>query len=256
MGLYDEVVEVPRRTMVLFFVVDTSGSMSGAKIGAVNSAIEEVVPEIKDISDSNADAQIKVATLAFSTGAHWVESAPVAAENYRWNYLDANGVTDLGEACIQLNEKLSRSAFMSDVTGSYAPAIFLMSDGEPTDNYKHGLDKLKKNNWFKKAIKVAVAIGDDANKTVLADFTGNTEAVITVHTPEALKKWIKFVSVTASQIGSKSSSTGSSDSSSGSSGEDGSDIVSKQDEFVKALKDEVSEPDDGDWGTFDDGIQW
>ena len=28
------------------FIVDTSGSMQGAKIGAVNSAIEEVLPEI------------------------------------------------------------------------------------------------------------------------------------------------------------------------------------------------------------------
>ena len=192
MGLYDEVVEVPRRTMVLFFVVDTSGSMGGAKIGTVNSAIEEIVPELKDISESNADAQIKVATLSFSTGARWIDSAPVAAENFRWNYLDANGVTDLGTACLQLNEKLSRNAFMSDATGSFAPAIFLLSDGEPTDNYKHGLEKLKQNNWFKKAIKVAVAIGDDANKTVLADFTGNIESVITVHTPEALKKWIQL----------------------------------------------------------------
>ncbi len=139
MGLYDEVVEVPRRTMVLFFVVDTSGSMRGAKIGTVNSAIEEIVPEIRDISETNADAQIKVATLSFSTGARWIDSAPVAAENFRWNYLDASGVTDLGEACIQLNEKLSRNAFMSDATGSFAPAIFLMSDGEPPDNYRHGL---------------------------------------------------------------------------------------------------------------------
>lgn len=255
MGLYDEVVEVPRRTMVLFFVVDTSGSMGGAKIGTVNSAIEEIVPELKDISETNADAQIKVATLAFSTGAHWVDSAPVAAENFRWNYLDANGVTDLGEACNQLNDKLSRNAFMSDATGSFAPAIFLMSDGEPTDNYKHGLDKLKQNNWFKKAIKVAVAIGDDANKTVLADFTGNSEAVITVHTPEALKKWIQFVSVRASEIGSKSSNAGTGDSSTNSSDDTGSEIVSKQDEFIKEIQAQTAEA--ADWDSFDDdGIQW
>lgn len=254
MGLYDEVVEVPRRTMVLFFVVDTSGSMSGEKIGTVNSAIEEIVPELKDISETNADAQIKVATLAFSTGTQWVNEKPIAAENFRWNYLDAGGVTDLGEACIQLNEKLSRNEFMSDVTGSFAPAIFLMSDGEPTDNYKHGLDKLKQNNWFKKAIKVAVAIGDDANQNILAEFTGNSEAVITVHHPEALKKWIKFVSVTASQIGSKSSNATGSDS--GSQSDDGSDIVSKQDEFVKEIQSEKA-ADAADWDSFDDdGIQW
>ena len=254
MGLYDEVVEVPRRTMVLFFVVDTSGSMHGSKIGTVNSAIEEIVPELKDISENNADAQIKVATLSFSTGAQWVQSEPVAAENFRWDYLDANGVTDLGEACRQLNEKLSRNAFMSDATGSFAPAIFLMSDGEPTDNYKRGLDILKQNNWFKKAIKVAIAIGDDANKNVLTDFTGNVEAVITVHDPESLKKWIQFVSVRASEIGSKSSNAGGGG---GSNGSD-ADIPSKQDEFVKAIatEKETWEADDfGDDG-FDDGVQW
>lgn len=250
MGLYDEVVEVPRRTMVLFFLVDTSGSMYGEKIGTVNSAIEEVVPELKEISEANADAQIKVATLAFSTGARWIDPAPVAAENFRWNYLDSGGTTDLGEACKRLNEKLSRNAFMSDATGSFAPAIFLMSDGEPTDNYKHGLEKLKQNNWFKKAIKVAVAIGEDANTDVLADFTGNMEAVITVHTPEALKKWIQFVSVRASEIGSKSANVNSD----GTQNTDGSDYGSKQNEFIKQITDQRDEA--VDWESFDDGIQW
>lgn len=255
MGLFDEVVEVPRRTMVLFFVVDTSGSMSGSKIGTVNSAIEEIVPELKDISETNADAQIKVATLAFSTGARWIDSAPVAAENFRWNYLDANGVTDLGEACRQLNDKLSRNAFMSDATGSFAPAIFIMSDGEPTDNYRRGLDILKQNNWFKKAIKVAIAIGEDANKQVLAEFTGNSEAVITVHSPEALKKWIQFVSVRASEIGSKSSNAGTSSDSGSSDVSSESAIPSKQDEFVKEIQTQTA--DASDWDSFDDdGVQW
>ncbi len=253
MGLYDDVVEVPRRTMVLFFVVDCSGSMSGSKIGTVNTAIEEVIPELKDISESNADAQIKIATLQFSTGARWNESSPVPAEVFRWNYLDANGLTDLGEACQQLNEKLSRNAFMSDTTGSFAPAIFLLSDGAPTDNYRHGLEKLKKNNWFKKAIKVAVAIGDDANTTILAEFTGNVESVITVHSPEALKKWIQFVSVRASEIGSKSSSVGS--------GSDGTENgtteeEAKQHEFTNAInlkKEEVKKPENS-WDSDED--QW
>lgn len=251
MGLYDEVVEIPRRTMILFFVVDVSGSMSGSKIGTVNAAIEEIIPELKDISETNADAQIKIATLVFSTGARWTEQAPVMAEDFRWNYLDANGVTDLGEACLQLNEKLSRNAFMSETTGSFAPAIFLMSDGEPTDNYKYGLEKLKKNNWFKKAIKVAVAIGEDANKTVLSDFTGNIEAVITVHTPEALKKWIQFVSVRASEIGSKSSNIGIDLAKN----ENESEPVSKQDEFIKEIQAQTA--DAADWDSFDDdGVQW
>ena len=114
------------------------------------------------------------------------------------------------------------------------------------------MDKLKQNNWFKKAIKVAIAIGEDANKTVLADFTGNVESVITVHSPEALKKWIQFVSVRASEIGSKSSNAGTGDAAP--SGE-GSEIVSKQDEFVREIQAQAA--DAAEWDSFDDdGIQW
>ena len=127
----DEQIEVPRRTMVVFFIVDTSGSMQGAKIGAVNSAIEEVLPEIAKISDENADAEIKIAVLDFSTDAKWLTPKPIDASNYAFNYLEAGGLTALGDACIKLNEKLSRKQFMAEAVGSFAPALFLLSDGEP-----------------------------------------------------------------------------------------------------------------------------
>ena len=174
MSLLDYVVETPRRTMVLFFLVDCSGSMRGNKIGTVNSAIEEVVPEIKKISENNADAQIKIAVLSFSTGTKWIvdgQGMPFDAETFKWNYLNADGVTDLGAACLQLNEKMSRSQFMSEVTGSFAPAIFLLSDGAPTDDFNHGLAKLQENNWFKVAIKVAIV---GAASEVLAKCWGDS----------------------------------------------------------------------------------
>lgn len=241
-NIYDDVVEVARRTMVLFFVVDTSGSMEGAKIGTLNQAVEDVIPEIREISENNADAEIKIAVLDFSSGAKWVTPFPIPAEDYDWQYLNAVGLTDFGEACRELNEKLSRNAFMSDVTGSFAPAIFLLSDGAPTDNYKENLEKLWQNNWFKKAIKVAVAIGEDANKKILAEFTGTPEGVLSVHNPEALKKMIRFVSVTSSQIGSRSSAVGKS-------GID--EVKSKQEEFLEEVNVAYSN------GDFDDEyIEW
>ena len=244
MSLLDT-VEIPRRTMVLFFLVDTSGSMIGSKIGAVNSAIEELLPEIESISEENADAKIKVAVLQFSTGAKWLYDKPQEAKDIKWTYLNSDGLTDFGQACIDLNEKLSRNEFMEDVTGCFAPAIFLLSDGEPTDEYEKGLSILKENKWFKKAIKVAVAIGDDANMDVLKEFTGNIETVLKVHTPEALKKMIRFVSVTASQIGSKSSGAGITEN---------GDIISKQEQFVQEIKYNLDatdledfEDDDNEW---------
>ena len=108
MSAFDNVDVVPRRTMTLFFIVDTSGSMEGEKIASVNTAVREVIPYIDDISSNNADAQIKIAALEFSTGAEWMYSSPMESEKFQWRDLEAGGLTYLGEACKEINEKLSQ----------------------------------------------------------------------------------------------------------------------------------------------------
>jgi uncharacterized protein YegL len=179
---------------------------------------------LNEISDENPDAEIKVAALEFSSGCNWLYTEPKLASDFLWQDVKAGGLTSLGAACAELSSKLSRSGYMVSASGSFAPAIILLSDGGPTDDYQSGLSKLKSNNWFKAAIKIAIAIGDDADKDVLKDFTGNSEAVITVHNIEALKQIIRIVAVTSSQIGSKSSSAGDS---------------TKQDQVVEEVKDAV-----------------
>ena len=206
MGLLDN-ESIPRRKMTLFFVIDTSGSMVGDKIGSVNEAIENVLPMIGEISDENPDAEINVAALEFSTGTHWLYDEPKEAKEFIWQKVEADGLTSLGEACEELNKKLSRNGgFMSSPSGCFAPAIILLSDGGPTDNFEGGLRSLQGNSWYKNAIKIAIAIGDDADKEVLKQFTGSSEAVITVHNIDALKKMIRIIAITSSQIGSKSTS--------------------------------------------------
>jgi uncharacterized protein YegL len=205
MSLID-VESVPRRTMTLFFLADTSGSMEGNKIGALNDAISNIIPMISEISNTNPDAEIKVAALEFSSGTTWLYDEPKNAEDFIWQDQKASGLTSLGEACIQLEKVLHRDGFMKSPSGSYAPAIILLSDGGATDDFDKGIEKLKQNNWFKAAIKIAIAIGDDADKDELKKFTGNLEAVIEVHNIEALKQIIRIVAVTSSQIGSKSTS--------------------------------------------------
>lgn len=230
MGMFDDAEGIVRRQMVLFFIVDCSGSMTGTKITAVNEAVRGVLPELQGAGGSDVD--LKVACLKFSTGYEWMYPTPIAAESFSWQELQADGVTDFGEACGELNKKLSRHEFLNAPSASVAPALFLMSDGEPTDDYESGLAVLQNNNWFKNAIKVAVAIGDDANKDVLKEFTGNIEAVITAHTPEALKKWIRAVSVTSSKIGSRSQPVN-----------DGQ-TQTKQDAVIDEIKDiQQSDPD-------------
>lgn len=219
--------EIPRKVMTLFYLVDTSGSMSGAKIGALNAAVRETLPIIKEISENNSDSKIKIAVLEFSSGCEWMYSAPKEVETFEWRDLQAGGLTSLGAAYDNLSQKLSHShGFMMEATGSFAPVLILLSDGAPTDHPEYALEKLRANKWFKVATKIAIAIGDECVKSTLIDFTGNEEAVLTVHNIDELKKIIRMVSVTASRVNSKSTSVGK-------------DAFDKATETVNILKNDI-----------------
>ncbi len=58
-------VAIARKTMTLFFLVDTSGSMYGEKIGSLNEAVRETIPDLNDLSVSNPDAAIKSSSVRF-----------------------------------------------------------------------------------------------------------------------------------------------------------------------------------------------
>jgi len=199
----------PRKAVVMFFIIDTSGSMAGPRIGAVNSAIEETLQGLKEMNAENADAEIEVAFLAFSSSAQWLTpDGPAKVENYYWSGLNAEGLTAMDEAFRMLDEKLNKdSGFMKRATGSYAPVLFLMSDGEPNDDsYKVRLAKLRDNKWFKISTKVALAIGDEANDHILEEFTGSKEAIVHVrdgaNAGTKLAKMIRFIAITSSQVAS------------------------------------------------------
>ncbi|MCL2051839.1 MAG: VWA domain-containing protein [Lachnospiraceae bacterium] len=230
---------VPRKTTMLFFLIDTSGSMAGTRIGSVNTAIEETLVKLREMNDDSADAEIEIALLEFSSGARWLTpNGPVKVENYYWSDLEADGLTAMGEAFRMLEEKLHKSSgFMQRAAGSYAPVLFLMSDGEPNDDYRTHLARLQKNGWFKASTKVALAIGDEANDFVLMEFTGSKEAVVRVpdgrNAGEKLAKMVQFIAVTSSQVASNPT--------------DASD-KSKQEQLEEALQ---SVDDDDDWDVGD-----
>jgi len=195
-------VGVSKRSLVMFFLIDRSSSMKGLKMGELNTAMDELIPEIRKIGE--ADTDVKIAVLTFSSGCAWMYSEPISVEDFTWTPLKANGVTDMGEAFTELASKLSRSSFLSSPSMSFAPVIFLLTDGFPTDDYKAGLKYLEANSWYKYALKVALGIGEEANDDMLAEFTGSRETVVHAYSGMQLAQLIKKVAVTSSQIGSKS----------------------------------------------------
>ena len=204
-------VQVARRMCPVIFMLDTSSSMNDdSAIGAVNSAIEGVLPELISMNESNADNEIKVAIMAFDYDARWITGDElVAPEDLKssWKDLDANGLTAMGAAFNELNKKLSAShGFMQRASGSVAPVLFLLSDGEPTDDYQSNLNTLKQNAWYKVAARVAIGYGE-SNDDVLREFTGNKETVLHTDNPEDLKKMIRFIAITSSRVASTGSNS-------------------------------------------------
>ena len=250
MSLLEEITPSPRKVMTLFYLIDTSGSMGGSRIGTVNAAMEECIPLLKEVAAANDDAEIKVAILQFSSGCSWVTpvSGPVGLDDIIWNDLQAGGMTEFGGALLELDKKLSRNEYLNSQTGAYAPVILLLSDGGPTDNWEVGLNKIKENNWFKHAIKIAIDIESGSDRSVLVQFTGNPEAILDAKDTATLKKMIHKVSVRASEF--QSHSKASSDTVT-SPDQDSADIVSA---VVKDVDEDNGAPvsvDDNDWGNWD-----
>ena len=194
--------ELATRPIHFFWVVDCSGSMYGEKIGIVNNTIQECIPEMRNSADNNPNAQLLIRALQFSSGASWITTSPVPVETYSWEDMEANGLTELGKAFDLLAAQLSIPPMPAR---ALPPVIVLLSDGQPTDDYKKSLDNLKGMPWIRQAVKIAISIGQDADDDVLIEFTGNKELVLQANNATALAKMIKWASTTASMVSAPSS---------------------------------------------------
>lgn len=204
----NEFTETPRKALPIFYILDTSGSMAGVPIGTLNSAMGETMEALKDVAKNNADAMLKIGVLEFNTNVKWMNSNGLEdVEDFYYEDLEAGGMTYMGDALKELNSKLSRHQFLDSIAGNLMPIIIVMSDGYANDDYMKSLEEIRKNRWFKRATKIAFAIGDDADLKMLAEVVGDPEAVIRTSDMAMFAKMIKFVSVTSSMLVSTSSTT-------------------------------------------------
>ena len=195
-----------KKVLPIIYAIDTSGSMDGDRNAHVNQAMRECENVLKEKMLEKPDAEIKLGVIKFASGAQWVtKSGLISLEDFYWNDVTAGGVTDLGAAINEIESKLSRTAFLVSETGFYLPVIIFMSDGGPNDDWQKALKNANDNNiWFKNARKIAIAIGDGADRDVLKELVGNIEAVIKSNDLETLKQLIVAVSVSAGMLAAQS----------------------------------------------------
>lgn len=210
--------EVVKRDLHFFLLVDCSGSMSGAKIASLNHAVSEALPAIRNAVQGHPEVCVKFRAIKFSNTASWHIGSLTSAdpiENVFWNDLTASGQTATDQAIEILLEALDVE--MMPRRG-YPPVCLLLSDGFCTnpDGYIAAIEKLNSLPWGKKAVRLAVAIGDESEYDEqellrfvnMKDENGNP-VLLKAHNSQELVHFIKWASVAAS-IGasiSKSKST-------------------------------------------------
>ncbi|HEX8352146.1 MAG TPA: VWA domain-containing protein, partial [Pyrinomonadaceae bacterium] len=185
--------ELASRPLHFIWVADSSGSMEqDGKIQALNTAIREAIPHMRKVAEDNPNAQVLVRAVKFSNGAQWHISQPTPVADFAWTDLAAEGETDMGKALQLVAEQLKMPP-MSE--RALPPVLVLVSDGQPTDDFEAGLKALMEQPWGKKAVRIAISIGRDADDDVLQRFIGNSELKpLAANSPEALVRHIKWAS--------------------------------------------------------------
>lgn len=203
------------RTLLIFIIVDVSGSMRGERIGAVNTAMRIVTNSIRTRQD--VDAAYSIALMKFSDVAEWVTPQPMPVGSFVYTNIEVQPyITNYASAFNELEKKLHRGEFLeAGLKDYYYPMFLFVTDGEPTDRDKYpaALRYLKGNNWFAGGTKYAVAVGDEARtdvvKNTLVEFCGNINNVKYAEDGEKLCELIKKIVVTGSKIASRTNSKGS-----------------------------------------------
>ncbi len=197
--------ELATRPLHFILLADCSGSMNiDGKIQALNNAIREAIPHMQAIANENPNAEILVRAIKFSDGAAWHIAQPTPIEKFKWVDLTSGGLTDMGEALSLLSEELKIPP-MSD--RALPPVLVLISDGLPTDDINNGLKTLMALPWGKKAVRIAIAVGEDADQEILQRFIDNPNIKpLQANNADQLVKYIKWVSTVILKSASSPSS--------------------------------------------------
>ena len=191
---------IANRPLHFIFLADCSGSMSGDKIQALNHAIREAIPHMRDVAEGNPNAEVLVRAIKFSAGAQWHVSQPTKVDEFEWTDLSAYGMTEMGRALSLVTDALKTPPMPER---ALPPVLVLISDGQPTDDFNAGLEVLMAEPWGKKAVRLAIAIGEDADTNVLQCFIGHAEIQpLQANNAEDLVNYIRWASTAVLQAAS------------------------------------------------------
>jgi uncharacterized protein YegL len=194
------------RRLPVYFLLDTSGSMYGEPIQALNYALSSMVNTLR--ADAQALDSLWISIITFDREVNEIcPLTELAMFQLPEIVCPQSGPTLTGKALEFLHAKVKVDIVKgtADTKGDWKPLLFLFTDGKPSDimAYKTMAPKIKALNF---GAIVCCAAGNLADDSLLKELTNDV-----VHLDNAdsatLKQFFKWVSETIEQ-GNKSQGTG------------------------------------------------
>lgn len=181
------------RRLPVYLLLDTSGSMYGEPIEAVKTGVQTLISSLR--SDPYALETAYISIITFDSSAQQIVPLTELAAFQQPN-ITANGCTAMGEALSLLAQKVDTEIVKTTATqkGDWRPLVFILTDGEPTDDLNKGLTAFKSKKF---GMVVACAAGMGANTNTLKQITENVVQLDTADS-ESLKAYFKWVSASIS----------------------------------------------------------
>src|SRR5262249_22650837 len=158
-----EFADNPEPRCPCILLLDTSYSMSGAKIAELNNGLQAFAEELR--SDAMAAKRVEVAIITFGpvqTAQHFV-----TADAFQAPSLVAGNDTPMGaaiqNAVVLVAER--KAVYRSNGIGYYRPWLFLITDGAPTDDVTAAAAAIREGEASKSLMFYAVGVdGADMNR--------------------------------------------------------------------------------------------
>lgn len=162
------------RPLPVIVLADASGSMSeNGKIEALNQALKDMIQTFAQESRIRAEIQVGLITFGGKGAQIHLPLAP-AHQIANVKPIPAEGTTPMGQAFNLARDLLENRELIP--SRAYRPALILVSDGLPTDDWERPFNALQNSERAQKATRFAMAIGDDADDAMLTQFVNDREA--------------------------------------------------------------------------------
>ena len=203
--IFEDMGEKGRRLPV-YLMLDVSGSMSGGPIAAVQQGVNDMMSGLRGLASRQQDT-IHIKVIQFSDTVDTTPMTPLRAFNPP--RLVAGGTTALGAALRVLDQATTYSGDLikntMDDLGDWKPMVFLLTDGEPTDDYKGPAAAILKrtrehSSPFAPNLNVfAIGCGDGVNSATLHLITDNV-LMIRDMSPSHMAELFKWMTATLGNV--------------------------------------------------------